>query len=402
MTPYAGGPIFRRKYRRALRMSAAVRSNLKVCPSFPLFLHISSEALVHFRSVPRDRLRICPQLIQFVCFNSSSSFRVASKFDFLGQFSPFSSSYNDDSFYTVVNSNERRKLAVGISKIIKQGKGYVLRRFSSNFCAFGLVKIMKLLLNEEAAIAFFKYVFRDHSDGVVRQCCVAVHLLLAEQFRLLAQDVLGWVIQEIGEERSYRIVWQEYFKDALDFFILDALMRSFTNVEMASCSLEVLGRMREVGHRPSVSAICLLLKLLLRFGHCGRVWKLYRDMVCKGPIPSIYIYNMMILGFCRRGRIRIGESLLYVMQKFGCEPDVHTYNILINAYCVRGWTLDALNWVHLMVESGCNPSPATFSTIINAFCKEGNIAEARKIFDGMQEIGVFPNCIVQRFDGWLC
>ncbi|KAL0397425.1 UNVERIFIED_CONTAM: hypothetical protein Scaly_0190900 [Sesamum calycinum] len=255
-------------------MSAAVRSNLKVCPSFPLFLHISSEALVHFRS---------------------SSFRVASKFDFLGQFSPFSSSYNDDSFYTVVNSNERRKLAVGISKIIKQGKGYVLRRFSSNFCAFGLVKIMKLLLNEEAAIAFFKYVFRDHSDGVVRQCCVAVHLLLAEQFRLLAQDVLG---------------------------------------------------MREVGHRPSVSAICLLLKLLLRFGHCGRVWKLYRDM---------------------------------------------------------GWTLDALNWVHLMVESGCNPSPATFSTIINAFCKEGNIAEARKIFDGMQEIGVFPNTALYNalMDGYV-
>ncbi|KAL0429422.1 UNVERIFIED_CONTAM: hypothetical protein Sradi_0568200 [Sesamum radiatum] len=278
-------------------MSAVVRSNLKVCPSFPLFLHISSEALVHFRSVPRDRLRICPQLIQFVCFNSSSSSRVASKFDFLGQFSPFSSSYNDDSFNTVINSNERRKLAVGISKIIKHGKGYLLGRFSSNFCAFDL---------------------------------------------------------EIGEERSYRIVWQEYFKDALDFFILDALMRSFTNAEMASRALEVLGRMREVGGRPSVSAICVLLKLLLRF-------------------------------------------------KFGCEPDVHTYNILINAYCVRGWTLDALNWVHLMVESGCNPSPATFSTIINAFCKEGNIAEARKIFDGMQEIGVFPNTALYNalMDGYV-
>ncbi|KAL0464296.1 UNVERIFIED_CONTAM: hypothetical protein Slati_0317200 [Sesamum latifolium] len=119
-------------------MSAAVRSNLKVCPSFPLFLHISSEALVHVRSVPRDRLRICPQLIQFVCFNSSSSSRVASKFDFLGQFSPFSSSYNDDSFNTVINSNERRKLAVGISKIIKQGKTIFYGDFPAIFARLTL------------------------------------------------------------------------------------------------------------------------------------------------------------------------------------------------------------------------------------------------------------------------
>ncbi|KAG8391462.1 hypothetical protein BUALT_Bualt01G0190300 [Buddleja alternifolia] len=221
------------------------------------------------------------------------------------KFSPFNGSCS-----AVINSNERRKLAVGISKVIKLGKGYRLCAFSRSFCPFSLVEIMKLLVDRNVGFAFFKFTFCDVSDRVVLQSCMAVDLLVAEDLRLLAQDVLAWVIQEIGEERRYRD---------------------------GSCALEVVDRMREVGVRPSVSAICVLFKLLLRLGDYGSVWKLFRDMVGKGP----------------------------------------------------GWTWDALNWVHLMVESGCNPSTATFSTM-NAFSKEGNIMEARKIFDGMQEMGMSP------------
>lgn len=386
-------------------MSASVRRlhrSLTVCHLCPHSPQLSSETLAHLLSVSHRRLRVSAQSVQFAYFSSSSSCHDDFKFDFLRQFSPFNTNCTNSS-NTVIDPNERHKLAIGISNMIKQKKRRLFWRFSRRFSPVALVKIMESLGDRQVAFAFFKYVFSDHSDRIVRRCCVVVRLLVACEYRLLAQDVLTWVIREIGEERSYVLVWREYFKTSMDIFILDALMRSFTNAEMASCALVVLDRMRGVGDRPSLSAICVLLKLLLRFGDYGNVWMLFRDLFRRGPIPSIWVYNVMILGFCRKGYIRIGESLFYVMRKFGCEPNVYTYNILINAYCVRGSIWDAFSWVHLMVESGCAPSSATFSTVINAFGKEGNTVEAKKIFFEMQELGVSPDTVLYNalMDGYV-
>ncbi|XP_051124320.1 pentatricopeptide repeat-containing protein At1g63150-like [Andrographis paniculata] len=395
----AGGDDFRRFFGELL-MSAALRSNFKLCHPGSLSLHLHSETLPHFLSIPAATLY--RQLIQLACFSSSNSFPIFSKFDFLEQFSPHGNSCSS-SFETVVNSNERRKLAVGISEIIKQRKGYLLQQFSSDFCPFKLFEIMKKFETQQISFAFFKYVFRDHSDCTIRHCCVLVRLLVFEEFRVLGQDVLTWIIQEIGENRSYKLVWGESCKNASSFLILDTVMRSFTNAEMAHCALEVLGRIFEVGCRPKQSAICNLVKLLLRLGDYGSVWKLFRDMLRRGPIPSIYVFNMMILGFSKRGAVSVAESLLFIMSKFWCDPDVHSYNILINAYCAKGRAWDALGLLRLMVDSGCHPSPTTFCMLVNAFCKDGNVVGARKIFDAMEEMDVLPNTFLYNalMDGYI-
>lgn len=117
----------------------------------------------------------------------------------------------------------------------------------------------------------------------------------------------------------------------------------------------------------------ILFKLLLRVGDFGSVWKLLRDMLHRGPLPNSNVYNVIILGFCRKGCVRIGESLLSVMEKYGCEPDVFGYNILINAYCLGRRASDSLLWVYSMVECGCKPSSATFSTIINSFVRKATL-----------------------------
>ncbi|KAB2614582.1 pentatricopeptide repeat-containing protein [Pyrus ussuriensis x Pyrus communis] len=143
-------------------------------------------------------------------------------------------------------------------------------------------------------------------------------------------------------------MWRGHCEYESDFSFLDTLMRGFLNAEIGAEALEVVSRMREVGLKPSLSAIVILL---------------------------------------RKGLITVGESLLHVMWKFQCDPDVITYNILINANCERGQADDALHWVHLMIARACKPSTVTFSTVINALCKEGNMVEARKLFDGIPDMG---------------
>lgn len=326
------------------------------------------------------------------------------KLHFLQQFSPFRHLPNTRSCF--INSNEIRELVIGLSRMIKLGKGFLLERFSGKFCPYDLATILIFLDNRLAAFAFFKLVLCDTSEGIIKSCCISAHLLEAENFRLIAQDVLSWVIRRIGQFRTNEVVkfmWNQHMKRKLDVLVFDSLMRAFLNAEMCPQAMEVLYKMREVGFRPSLSAVSILFKLLLRVGDYGSVWKLFRDMVRKGPCPNNFICNVMILGFCRRGCVGIGQSLLHVIRKFGCEPDVYAYNILMNEFCFRGWTSHALNLMHFMAESGCQPSNVTFSTIIHALCKEGNVVGARELFDEMQEIGILPTTVTYNslLDGYV-
>uniref|UniRef100_A0A6N2N3R7 Pentacotripeptide-repeat region of PRORP domain-containing protein n=1 Tax=Salix viminalis TaxID=40686 RepID=A0A6N2N3R7_SALVM len=188
---------------------------------------------------------------------------------------------------------------------------------------------MKSFEYRETAFGFFKFAFQDDSDEIVKSSCVAAHESWVDRRR------------EVVE-----FMWKRHAEFESDFSVLDTLMRGFLKMEMSCEALEIVGRMREVGLRPSSSAITILFKLLLRVGDHGSVWKLLRGMIHQGPRPCNHNFNAVILGFCRLGHVKVGESLLYVMQKFKCQPDVYAYNILINAYCTRGQTVDALGWMH--------------------------------------------------------
>lgn len=330
--------------------------------------------------------------------------RHSKTFDFLNQFSPFKFSNFESS--NSINPNERRKIAVGLSKIIKTQKSYALQGFSREFCPCFLVKIMKMLDSRETAFSFFKFVFRDDSDRFVRSCGLAALFFAAENLQFYAQDVVSYVIERIGAIRSRYLVefmWEYHCRYESDFSVLNTLMRGFLNAEMGYEAMEVVNKMREVGVSPSSSASRILFKSLLRVGDYGCMWKLFRDMVRKGPRPSTHTFNMMILGFCQKGLLRTGESLLHVMRKFGCEPDVFGYNIVINGNCMKGQISNALEWMHFMISSGCEPSVVTFNTVINALCKEGDMVKARSFFDGIFNVGVFPNTVTYNImiDGYV-
>ncbi|KAM6560053.1 hypothetical protein CsatA_029292 [Cannabis sativa] len=331
--------------------------------------------------------------------------RHSKNFDFLNQFLPFDFPISEDSL-NGINPNERRKIAVGLSKIVKTQKIHILEDFSREFCPCSIVNIMKMLETRDTAFAFFKFSFRDHSDSVLRSCGLAALFFAAEDLQFLAQDMVSYVIERIGAVRSRYLVefmWENHYRYESHFSVLNTLMRGFLNAEMGYEALQIVSKMREVGVSPSSSAARILFKLLIRVGDYGSVWKLFRDIVSKGPPISAHTFNMMILGFCRKGLLSTGESLLHVMRKFGCEPDVFGYNIVINANCMMGQISNALEWMHFMISNGCEPSVVTFNTVINAMCKEGDMVKARSFFDGILNVGIFPNTVTYNImiDGYV-
>uniref|UniRef100_A0A9I9CNQ7 Pentatricopeptide repeat-containing protein n=1 Tax=Cucumis melo TaxID=3656 RepID=A0A9I9CNQ7_CUCME len=325
---------------------------------------------VHWSSSLSSSQTLIPKFFNEYYYSSDSSTR---SFDYIAQFLPS----NDGTLKLIsvnsVTTNDRRRVSVGLSKAVKLPQGYVLKGLSRNFCPFLLVKIMKLFECRETAFAFFKLAFKDDSEETVKSCCVLAHLLAAEQLRFLAQDIVSWVVARIGPGRSKNLaafMWEGHRMYESDFSVLNTLMRAFMKSEMHFEALEILSKMREVGVTPNPSAISILFRLLIRAGDCGAVWKLFGDVVRKGPCPNNFIFNLLILEFCRKGWTRIGEALLHVMGKFRCEPDVYSYNIVIHANCLKGQSSYALHLVNLMIANDCKPSIATFCTIIDAFCKE--------------------------------
>ncbi|XP_019424577.1 PREDICTED: pentatricopeptide repeat-containing protein At1g62914, mitochondrial-like isoform X2 [Lupinus angustifolius] len=386
----------RRIILRHLRMSA------KFHVTFPLSFLLRNHS---FNSLSFITLSHSLHL-RFTHSHTSSSSSPSSGSYYLSQFLPFG--YSNFKPFSIINPRERRIVVVGLSNIIKNEQNFVLKGFSLRFCPFFLVKIMKLLETREAAFAFFKLALGENYDSgeIVHLCCTAAHVLAAQKLQLYAQDMVSWVIGRVGASRSKELVelmWKNHSEYESDFSVLNTLMRGFLNVGMSSEALNILHRMRVVGVRPSLSAVTILISLLLRIGAYGSVWKLFKDMLCKGPRPSRITFNMMIYWFCRQNGLVIAENLLHLMPKFRCSADVYTYNSLIHAYCNKGQTSVALERLNLMIKSGCEPSISTFNTIMHALCREGNMTEAQKLFDGLQEMGVTPNTMIYNtlMDGYV-
>ncbi|OVA06879.1 Pentatricopeptide repeat [Macleaya cordata] len=321
--------------------------------------------------------------------SSESSTKVES-FDFLHQFSPSKKNNLLSSRLSVINPYERRQIVVCLSKLIKRGQGFLLKGFSLGFCPFVLVRIMKFFNDHRSALAFFKFAFEDDdSESSIRSCCIVAHLFAAQKLRYLSQDVLSCVVARIGSHRSRDLVdlmWSNHHMYESDFSVLDSLMRAFLNVNMVSNALEVLNRIREEKLRPSLSAVNILLKLLLQRGDFSIVWKLFRDMVGKGPHPSNYVFNVM-------GSMKSASNVFMDMHRTGLTPDIVTYNTLISGYCKAFDLSNAEDFATKMCASGWHPDITTYNIRMHGFCSSRKIKEAVKMLNELISLGVVPNTV---------
>ncbi|KAI5350471.1 hypothetical protein L3X38_003362 [Prunus dulcis] len=198
-----------------------------------------------------DLRRMHPSLkVHYHTFSSTRTLITSSRsFDYFTQFLPFANDPSSKSLSSI-NSNERRKVTVGLSRLIKKQQGYALKEFSRRFCPLLLAQVMKLLGSRETAFGFFKLALRDDSEQIVRSCCIVAHLLAGENLRFLAQDVVSCVIAKIEPSRSRHLVgfmWASHCEYESDFSVLDTLMRGFLKAEMGLEALEIVSRMRKVG-----------------------------------------------------------------------------------------------------------------------------------------------------------
>ncbi|KAM1359842.1 hypothetical protein FF2_046098 [Malus domestica] len=123
----------------------------------------------------------------------------------------------------------------------------------------------------------------------------------------------------------------------------------------------------------------------------------YNAMI-KGLNPGVVEYNAMNKGFCKFGMMMDALSCFEKMQKVHHHPGEFAYSTIIDGY-VKQHNLDAtLSFFELMVKQGCKPNVVTKTSLIYGFCHkgdscgdEGNRAKAASFFELMLKNKCIPN-----------
>ncbi|XP_078155903.1 uncharacterized protein LOC144551705 [Carex rostrata] len=247
-------------------------------------------------------------------------------------------------------------------------------------------------------------------QSLFSSCTAAFCLSRASlSLRPLAQSLLSTLLLRTNPSTSSSSIlfqWADHYCSLdmeIRYYALDFVLRAFLVSGMASEALAVVCRIRSIHRTPSLTALSILLRLLYQKGDMGNAWKVFVEMLTRGPLPSCQTFNIVILGFCRRGFLRVGEGLLRVMRKFQLEPDSCSYNILIKAHCAYGRLDDAFEMFVVMLEGGSFPTVVTYNILVDKLCREGRMVEARKLFDSMAEVGIKHNTITYNvlLDGYV-
>jgi pentatricopeptide repeat protein len=57
--------------------------------------------------------------------------------------------------------------------------------------------------------------------------------------------------------------------------------------------------------------------------------------------PHLVIYNILINGMCKYGKIQYVNKLFFWLPDEGFQPNIYTYNPLISGLCEQGLIIEA-------------------------------------------------------------
>ncbi|KAH7655414.1 Pentatricopeptide repeat-containing protein [Dioscorea alata] len=99
----------------------------------------------------------------------------------------------------------------------------------------------------------------------------------------------------------------------------------------------------------------------------------------KDIVPHAFIYNPVIDGLCKAGKVDEANMTLMEMERKGCSPDKFTYTILIIGHCMKGRMVEAIQLFDRMVTIGCSPDHVTFGSLTSCLLKAAMPDEANRV-----------------------
>ncbi|KAK2657649.1 hypothetical protein Ddye_010701 [Dipteronia dyeriana] len=129
----------------------------------------------------------------------------------------------------------------------------------------------------------------------------------------------------------------------------------------------------------------ILMKGLCATNRIADGFKLLQAIKTRSMKPTVVIYNTLIHGLCKNGKLGIGRSrsLMNEME----EPNDVTFNILVSAYCKEENLVNALVMLEKSFSFGFVPDVVTVTKVVELLCNVGRAMEAVEILERVESKG---------------
>ncbi|XP_026446151.1 pentatricopeptide repeat-containing protein At2g17525, mitochondrial [Papaver somniferum] len=163
--------------------------------------------------------------------------------------------------------------------------------------------------------------------------------------------------------------------------ILDVLVKEDINLARAFFR----DKMMKCGIQGDNYTFGILMKGLCLTNRISDGFKLLQLMKSRGITPNTVVYNTLIHGLCKTGKLGIGRGRSLMSEM--AEPNEVTFNILISAYCKERDLIQSLVLLEKSFSLGFVPDVIPVTKIVQLLCGEGRVMEAVEILERVEERG---------------
>ncbi|KAJ0979272.1 hypothetical protein J5N97_014746 [Dioscorea zingiberensis] len=208
-------------------------------------------------------------------------------------------------------------------------------------------------------------------------------------------EIYNVVLKALGRRKFFTFVEEVLTRmkaDEIkpDLETIDILIDSFVSARRVSKAMEMFERLEEIGSKCDTESLTIIMRSLCRRSHIRVANSLFNKM--KGRI--LYdgvLYNEIIGGWARFGRVDKVETFWATMVDDGFDPDKVTFSHLIEALGRAGQIDDAVNVFEKMEREGCCRHTVHYNAMISNYISVGDLDECLKYYKCMSQDGCLPD-----------
>lgn len=171
---------------------------------------------------------------------------------------------------------------------------------------------------------------------------------------------------------------------------LEIVMDSFARARQVFKAVQFFDRVEEIGAKSDSESFNALVKCLCRRSHVKVASSLFNKMKANLPCDNM-LYNEIIGGWAKLGRVDKIESYWTAMTAEGLDPDNVTFCHLIEALGRAGRIDDAVDVFEKMEEKGCVPETMAYNAMISNCISVGDLDKCIEYYKEMSKQNCLPD-----------
>ncbi|XP_038985562.1 putative pentatricopeptide repeat-containing protein At1g09680 [Phoenix dactylifera] len=143
-----------------------------------------------------------------------------------------------------------------------------------------------------------------------------------------------------------------------------------------------------MGTDPDARAYGMVIIEWCKRGRLEEAWGIIEEMRGRNVIPHISSVNVLLRSLSERGEMGRAVKLLRDIPGMGCSPNFMSYSAVINRLCGYGGRMGTVEKLVVeMMRKGHRPDRTMYSLMVEGYCVDGEIEMAVGVFRGIMEEG---------------